>query len=358
MRVRAIASASVLAHHAARFDRARAFAEQALDLARRLGDEHGTALALECSALVARTTGDFEAARAMYDESIAIYERLGNRRGLAEVLMRLVILHQCVGDYGAAREIGERPLHIMRELGDDEGAAAASAVYGLALLGVDEDEAALRVLERALADIQALGTWRYKTRALCLIEMIAGRRGDYGHAHTVLDEAAAISVEFGEPVYAVHCMLELAQVLLGERHPKAATRLLGAAVAAREAVGSTIPAIHIATQDKAIGTARETLGERAFTAAFEDGRQLTLAQALEILPPPPTTREPLGHAGLTARELEVLRLVAHGSSNSEIAETLVVSLRTVHAHLRSIYRKIDVRSRSAATRYALDHELV
>ena len=153
-------------------------------------------------------------------------------------------------------------------------------------------------------------------------------------------------------------MLELAQVLLGEKHPQAAARLLGAAVAAREALGHTIPSIHVAIQDAALVAARETLGQRVFSAAFEEGRGMTLAQALATLPPPPAPREPVDPAGLTARELEVLGLVAEGSSDAEIAEALVVSRRTVHAHLRSIYRKIDVGSRSRATRYALDHKLV
>ena len=61
--------------------------------------------------------------------------------------------------------------------------------------------------------------------------------------------------------------------------------------------------------------------------------------------------------GLTAREVEVLRLVAEGLTDAQVAERLVLSLRTVHAHLRSIYRKLDVRSRSAATRYAVEHGL-
>jgi DNA-binding CsgD family transcriptional regulator len=59
--------------------------------------------------------------------------------------------------------------------------------------------------------------------------------------------------------------------------------------------------------------------------------------------------------GLTARELEVLRFVAEGLTDAQVAEQLVVSLRTVHAHLRSIYRKLDVSTRSAATRYAIEH---
>jgi predicted ATPase len=62
--------------------------------------------------------------------------------------------------------------------------------------------------------------------------------------------------------------------------------------------------------------------------------------------------------GLTQREAEVLRLLAAGLSNRRIADRLVVSVRTVHAHLRSIYRKLGVGSRVDAVRYALEHELV
>ena len=61
---------------------------------------------------------------------------------------------------------------------------------------------------------------------------------------------------------------------------------------------------------------------------------------------------------LTAREVEVLRLIAQGWSDHKIAEYLVVSSRTVNSHLTSIYRKIQVSSRSSATRYAIDHHLV
>lgn len=63
-------------------------------------------------------------------------------------------------------------------------------------------------------------------------------------------------------------------------------------------------------------------------------------------------------AGLTTREVEVLRLIAHGMSDTQAAERLVVSQRTIHSHLRSIYRKLGVESRTAATRWAVDHHVV
>ncbi len=62
--------------------------------------------------------------------------------------------------------------------------------------------------------------------------------------------------------------------------------------------------------------------------------------------------------GLTAREVEVLRLVAQGLTDAQVAEQLVISPSTVNTHLKSIYGKIQVSSRSAATRYAMEHQLV
>jgi DNA-binding NarL/FixJ family response regulator len=63
-------------------------------------------------------------------------------------------------------------------------------------------------------------------------------------------------------------------------------------------------------------------------------------------------------AGLTAREVEVLRLVAAGKSNREMAAELFLSEKTIARHLSNIYGKLDLPSRAAATAYAYDHGLV
>ncbi len=73
---------------------------------------------------------------------------------------------------------------------------------------------------------------------------------------------------------------------------------------------------------------------------------------------PPVRRTPPAPAGLTAREVEVLRLLTQGLTNPQIAERLVVSLPTVNTHVASIFNKLGVNSRSAATRYAVEHHLV
>lgn len=78
------------------------------------------------------------------------------------------------------------------------------------------------------------------------------------------------------------------------------------------------------------------------------------AEPVTVMLPATRKRYP---AGLTRREVEVLRLVAHGLTNANVAEQLVISPRTVNTHLTSIYRKLNTSSREAAIRFALEHGL-
>ena len=88
--------------------------------------------------------------------------------------------------------------------------------------------------------------------------------------------------------------------------------------------------------------------------------------ALHRAEAPPETLEPrlaakpsaTYPAGLTEREVEVLRLLTQGMTSAQMAEQLVIGVVTVNFHVRSIYTKLGVSSRAAATRYALEHKLV
>ena len=71
----------------------------------------------------------------------------------------------------------------------------------------------------------------------------------------------------------------------------------------------------------------------------------------------PAARPP-APAGLTEREVEVLRLLAGGMTNAQVAAALFVSPKTVGAHAEHIYRKIGVSTRAAATAWALGHDLI
>ena len=116
-----------------------------------------------------------------------------------------------------------------------------------------------------------------------------------------------------------------------------------------------------------IARVRAILGDQPFDQAFAEGQQMTLAglarlaeqicaPARPVVQSSPSPAAPM-QAGLTARELEVLRLVAGGLTNAQVAQALSVTSHTVNAHLTAIYGKLGVTSRAGAIRYALEHQL-
>ena len=107
--------------------------------------------------------------------------------------------------------------------------------------------------------------------------------------------------------------------------------------------------------------AREIINKLAKTIDETSLREHFVQAALQTLPAEKSLlprRMAVGNCdGLTEREIEVLRAVAQGLTDAQVAERLVISPRTVHSHLNSIYSKLGISSRSAATRYAIEHDL-
>ena len=132
--------------------------------------------------------------------------------------------------------------------------------------------------------------------------------------------------------------------------------------------------VHLpAGAEQALAAVRHQLRKQIFTEEWTAGRSMIIEQAVEVLSQAPlfvteaTDTESQKHsqeprspfpAGLTAREVEVLGLVAQGLTDLQVANRLVISPRTVSNHLTSIYNKLGVDSRTAATRYAMEHQLV
>ena len=172
-----------------------------------------------------------------------------------------------------------------------------------------------------------------------------------------------LSGEVGERWMIAACLVGLGEVVAAQRQLAWAAQLWGAADALRDSLGIPVPPIERADYERSVSAARVHLGERAFATAWAQGRSMAPEQALAAqgqkpIPRSTTTVSPPTYpAGLTAREVEVLRLLAAGMTDLQIAEKLVLSPRTVHAHISSIYSKLGVTSRSLATRYAIEHHL-
>jgi non-specific serine/threonine protein kinase len=160
------------------------------------------------------------------------------------------------------------------------------------------------------------------------------------------------------------CLRGLGQIefLIG-RHEEAA-RLLGATDKLRESIGAELPSLRPRYSDF-VSTAKAQLGEKQFEAAWQQGRTTPIADIVaqavrvdgidEIERSGAPSERPFG---LTAREIEVLRLIRQGRSNREIAEELFVSKRTAQTHVQHIFDKMDVNSRAEAAALAVETKIV
>jgi DNA-binding NarL/FixJ family response regulator len=176
------------------------------------------------------------------------------------------------------------------------------------------------------------------------------------------------------------CLHALASVAAVTGQPTQAATLLGAAAALGERVALPLPVGPRAAHARGRTAVQDQLGAAAFARAWDEGRAFPLDQALRVaeavvahgalrptdalsvqsesaahLCEAPQARRP---TRLTARQAEVLRLVAEGGTDRQIASELVLSEKTVGRHLENIFARLGVSSRAAATIAAMRQGLV
>jgi len=240
-----------------------------------------------------------------------------------------------------------------------------------------DEMAAQALLEEALAQGRTMESQDDIARALCGLGRLALRRGDLVHARALYEEAVMILKQEAEIPDRVQwvlasCLEGIAEIALAQGQAAWAVRLFARAAALRtsDTYQNTI-GIEQSLYERLRSEAKAQLGEETFSALWLEGRNMTTEQVLaeqgqEVTPPGTLPAAPfristpstLPPAGLTKREFEVLRLVAKGLTNAQIAESLVISLTTVNSYLSSIYSKLGVSSRLGAMRYVIDRHLL
>ncbi|MDP1847109.1 MAG: LuxR C-terminal-related transcriptional regulator [Solirubrobacteraceae bacterium] len=276
-------------------------------------------------------------------------ERGNQPKALAEAHYVQGEVHRLRGESGTA----ERCYRAAAELGRDPQP-------GVALLRLADGDigAAAAAIDRALAETRNAGA-RGRLLPACAEIMLAA--GDVARARSACEELSQIAASRGAGMLeAVAAQSRGAVDLAGGDAQGALVALRHAwrawaeaavpyeAARTRELVGLACRAV--GDEDSArseLAAARRVFGELG--AAYD----VTRINAHDV----PGTGAPMPD-GLTARELEVLRLVAEGRTNRAIAEALVLSERTVERHVSNIFAKLRVSSRAAATAYAYEHRLL
>ena len=346
---------------------ARSLLAESLVLARAIDDEEQAAWSLFVQGLLESSQGEYTRARALFEESLAIHRKLQYKRGIAHTLSQLAqVLFVSQADQARVSPLLEECLALSREIGFKEGIAASFWLSGQVALGRGDLVTARSLAEKSVALYKEMGHRHGTAESLLALGKVLVAEGDYAAARAQYEESLVIAGELGEKWIIAACLVELGEVVAAQRQLAWAAQLWGAAEALRDALGIPIQPVERADYERAVSSARVHLGERVFAAAWAQGRSMTPEQALAAkgqkptpIPTTTTTTAPtLAYPdGLTAREVGVLRLVAKGLTDTQVAEKLVLSPRTVHAHLSSIYSKLGITSRSVTTRYAIEHQL-
>jgi non-specific serine/threonine protein kinase len=337
------------------------------------------ARALWSAGVLAQRLGDVEAAIQRLEQSAALAHRLGLPVDEAAAVMNHGVALEDSGDYDAAETRFAAALPLFRRTGNDLGAAITTYHLGMVAYGRGEVEAATRQWEETLAAARALGDAIIASWCLTLLGLLAAEQGDLRQAVVLLGETAALSEA---PIHRHFRHMVLATLaVLGSAcsQHEVAARLLGAAEASSRELYDPPEGLAFVRVAKRL---QQSLGitayERAFAAGRGQGAEAVAADVREVLeaaaaaPARPdaaadaSAREPtpaLGGdraaaSGLTPREVDVLRLMAQGRSNREIADELFISVLTVKRHVNQILAKLDQPSRTAAALYAVGHGLV
>jgi len=411
LRARALDAAAGLAFGYALNMPLEQLAEESLALYQELGEPIGIARSLHRLGIIARLRSQFVLAHARLEEAAARFQELGDRwrQGQCSTERARIAMEQ--GQFEQAHALLEQSLLLYQDLGDQQRLGWVRFLLAYLLFVSQQDQPlAQQLAEQSLAHFREQDNILYSSAPLSLLGLIHMERGELEAARALLENSLAIDKQFGTEAEDIHIALGrllalqgdvaaarhhyqesltllfeqnvckeniaaslegLAALEVGQGAPSLAARLWGAAAALRDTIGAPIYPVYRDYLEQAIARARATLGEQAFRTAWAEGRSLTPQQALaaqkpemipaggsSVPPPPATTQAPAYPDGLTAREVEVLRLIAQGWTDAQIAEHLVISPRTVNRHTTSLYSKLNVSSRAAATRYAIEHDLL
>jgi predicted ATPase/class 3 adenylate cyclase len=240
LRALALRGAGILAAEQGDYARAQAVFEEILAMSRELGDRRLTATALNSLGMVAMNTADYARARDFYEQGLALRRELHDAYGEAVVLNNLGSVAQYLGDFAEATRFYEASLVLARQMGDQMGIAAT-------LINLGE---------------------------------VALEQGRYGEADALHHESLKLYQEVGDLHGILLCLERLAAVAGAHGDGARAARLLGAAEALRESMGTQVHPSNLPGYERMVATARALVDGATWTAEWAAGRALPLDQAV------------------------------------------------------------------------------
>jgi predicted ATPase/DNA-binding CsgD family transcriptional regulator len=355
---KALGAAGELAMRQGALTQASSHLQEALAVYRELGDQAGVATCLERLGLALALQGDSSSGGARMREALDVFQAIADQPGVGWTRVTLGMFSRTVGDLDAATEFLQAGLTDLRAIGDQYGIAHALNNLGqLARVRGDFERAAV-LLEESLSLFRGGLDSGQLAWTLNCVGNVARLRGDAQRAAETLRESVAIAAALGAARQTYHSLAFLGMLAAQQAGWTSSVRLISSAAsyASHDPGRSSLDEDEKRDWDTSLAAARSALDEKTFDEAWLTGQTMSiddaLAEADQLL-----TVHPVPDIGLSRREQEVVRLIAQGLSNREIADALVIAGRTAEAHVTHVLAKLGLRSRSQVAIWALEHGL-
>ncbi len=390
-RARALAAAASLLHQMGSYAIGDDYCQEALAIARAAGDNYLVADLLSTRAWILLRQGQRDAALPLIESGLGLARRLGEPHLTARLLSVRAHATYAAGDHADAARDAAEALPLFRQAGDRQHAGTMLGNLGNYELSAGDLDAARRHLAESLDIFRALNHRdgiAHQTLNLGLAEYLSGSPGA---AEALFAESFDLTRRIGTKALMAYAMIGLAMAGHGGADPGWSARLHGAADQVLADLGRVLEPLEARLADLDRQRLRAAMGAEAFEDEYAAGRALDPAGVLAALGRKDAAAgqvrvahqalqgmqagreaQPAGAlvseldaavsgeavTVLTPRELDVLKLVAQGLSNPDIARRLVLSEHTVHRHLANILRKLNLSSRAAAAAWGVRTGLV
>jgi predicted ATPase/DNA-binding CsgD family transcriptional regulator len=314
---------------------------------------------------VALYEGDYARAWHLHERGIAIFEDVGDLCMNGLICMMLADVAVAQKDMEQAQKLIQRGREMFHQVGATWSLGSYFTMWGQIALSIGHYQRAHFLLQEALSYLQSMGDQQGMLHTYTLLILEATQEQDYPAVRTLAEQHLHIARVLHDKEAMVLCMEELATLLAKQGQALWATYIWSAL----ERLDQTAHP-DLSTHDRReplTNILRDHLGDQLFTQAWSEGQRMTLEQVVTISvddhamsPITSVANVTSTHPDteLTRRELDVLRHLAQGRTNAQIAEQLTISISTVNSYLRTIYSKLGVTSRTGAIRAALDHRLL
>jgi len=355
-RSRTLFSATCAAAAVGDLELVRQLSEENIALCRKLGDPELLAFALS----LLGGSGDHspEDLAEIYDEALALARQIGSDWLIAKLHMNQAMAALRMGDAQAAVEPASLAVREFEALDDAWMGAISSVHVGIALVQLGRHDEARPHLDRCALVFEAMRDAGFLIFALIGLGIVATEAGDVSAAARHFARAIRLCCDMGDLGRLPVVLDGIAVIAAAAGRHEAIEQLLADADYVRRS-GKRPAAIWLARwAEESTRRLRARCNPGALPARPDVTQMIYDAAVLadSLAGPAKPATSPV--AGLSARESEVLRLLAEGRSNRGIAETLVLSVRTVEKHIANIYAKIGARGRVDAASFAVRNGLI